>query len=95
MSNVITANPLKIDTAAGTKIISGQFTPTLVLWVGATATNDLTIQDGAGVTKMVAKAVTATDVLPFPPRFPMQGLIVPTLGSGTIYIYFKESAPLT
>ena len=95
MANTLTGNPLIVDTVTATTHIAGSITPTLVYWVGATAGHDLTIKDKGGVTRMVAKAVTAADVLPFPPRFTMGGLGVTTLGSGTLYIYFREKAPLT
>ena len=94
MSNVLTKNPLVIDTTS-TSLITKTITPTLAYWVGATATHDLTLTDLAGNIILKVKAVTGTDTLLFPPDFSVGGLACSVIGSGTVYLYFAEDAPLT
>jgi hypothetical protein len=94
VANDLTKNPLKIDTA-GTALITKSFTPTLAVWVGATAGHTLLLKDVAGSTIMSASAVTATDFLPFPPDFTIGGLTATTVQSGTVWLYYKEKAPLS
>jgi hypothetical protein len=92
MSNVLTKNPLVIDTVS-TSLLTKSITPVLAYWVGATATHDLTLTDLAGNTILKVKAVTATDTFTFPPGFTVGGLACSVIGSGTVYLYVLEDGP--
>lgn len=96
MSNIVTGNPLIIDTAAGTAVTSYVFTATKIRWVGATtAGHTVTIQDKGGAVKFAAAAATTNydESESFDPPLIFDGLIVPTLSSGTVYIYISSSVP--
>ena len=90
MSNDITANPWKIDTASGTAVSTdNNLQIKFVRWVGAaTAGDQCVIQDEDATTFWDAFAnatnYTERDEL----NLKRNGIIVPTLDSGTLYIYF-------
>lgn len=91
MANALTTNPWKLDTANTSTVLStNRLMPSHLVWVGATAGNDLILKDAAGNTKFVAKAVTASDeynhLLDDNPNG-WDGLIAHTIGSGTVYLY--------
>lgn len=97
MANDVTSNPIIIDTAAATALTSYAFTATKIRWVGATtAGHQAIVQNGNGIVKFSAEAVGAnyTESEHFDPPLIFSGLIVPTLSSGTIYIYVASSIPI-
>lgn len=100
MSNIITGNPLVIDTASGSVITSRTFTVSKIRWVSksASAADDVDIQNGAGTSKWVSVASGANYVeeTHFDPdaRIRLEGLTVPTLDSGTLYIYVADAVPI-
>jgi len=93
MSNVVTKNPIVIDTVATSGLITKSITPLLAYWVGATATHDLSLTDNAGNLILKAKAVTGTDIFPFPPNFTVGGIACSVIGSGIVYLYVLEEGP--
>jgi hypothetical protein len=93
VANDLTGNPLKLDSAAATVLLTQVFNPTMAVWVGATAGHDLVLQDKSASPKLTIKAITASDIIPFPPAFLMQGLVAATLGSGTLWLYFSDPWP--
>lgn len=97
MSNVVTGNPLVVDTtSASTLIASRVLEPTVVRWVGATtAGHTCILADAAGNVKWssVATAANFLDQTYFPPEFTMAGLI-PAVGSGVCYIYHAGPVPI-
>ena len=89
MANVVTGNPYVIDTASSTAIDTAPMRRLRrVRWVGATtAAHTAVIQDGAGTVKWAGHAIAnATDDSPV--DVSMTGLLVPTLASGKLYLYW-------
>jgi len=90
MANIITANPWKIDTASATAVSTdNNLKVKFVRWVGATtAGHRCVIQDEEATPFWDAYAnatnYTERDEL----NLSRNGIIVPTLDSGTLYIYF-------
>lgn len=89
MSNDITGNPWVIDTASSTTVLSRgwRLTRIAVRWVGGSAAgHQAIINDASGrlLWKSVANGANyvEADVI----KQEAQGLIVPTLDSGTLYI---------
>ena len=105
MANDLTCNPLVIDTAAATAILSGYLDITNIRWVDYN--NDIADGDQAVVNNAASKTIwetrcTATgagvpldvkDETAFPFGLQVKGLIVPTLTHGKVYIYFKGPQP--
>src|SRR4030042_113762 len=101
MANDITGNPLKIDTASSTALTSYNFTAWMIRWVGgSTAGHTISVQDKNGNVKYVSVATGANYVeeshlvSPKNESLIFDGLLVPTLGSGTIYIYTDSGTPV-
>jgi len=100
MANDITNNPLIIDTASGSVVTSKTFVATKVRWVSksASAGDDIDVQDGNGKSVWVSVATGANYVeeTHFDPdaRVIFEGLTVPTLDSGTLYIYVAYGVPI-
>ena len=92
MSNNVTRNPLYIDTAGASAVISGRIEITKIRWVSASASagHQCVIQDGSGnaVWESVAPADDHIDSDAWTDENPLVivGLKVPTLGSGAVYI---------
>ncbi len=93
MANVITGNPIIIDTAAATVIVSTPFRVTAMQWDnGAPANADtVTVKDKLGVVKWnmaLATAALGLDTkITFPVPVLFNGLIVSALTRGKLYIY--------
>lgn len=95
MANVLTLNPLKIDTASGTAAVTTPIRIRKIRWIGATtAGHTATIQDQNGnlFWTSVANAANYVEDCNFivydNQHGPvLNGLTVPTLGSGVLYIY--------
>ena len=103
MSNVLTGNPLVLDTAAAAAVLSGPLNITKIRWVDYN--NDIAdgdqavVQDAAANSVWEARCTTVgagTTTPPgaesnFVPAFRTSGLLVPTLTHGKIYIYLDQS----
>lgn len=94
MANNIQNNPLIIDTAGAGTLISTPFRIKKVRWVGGTtAGHEATITDQNGTVfwTSVAVGVNYVEETDFSTmdraRTVLNGLKVPTLGSGKLYIY--------
>lgn len=101
MSNVITGNPLVIDTAASTTVTDYTFTVWAIRWVGGTtAGHTISVQDKNGNVKYASVATGANYVeeshlvSPKNESLIFDGLKVPTIGSGIIYIYTDSGTPI-
>ena len=97
MANDITANPVIVDTAGTSALTSKTFIATKIRWVGATtAGHQAIVQDSSSVVKFKAEATGAnySESEHFDPPLIFSGLIVPTLGSGTVYIYVASAIPI-
>ena len=94
-SNVLTQNPIIVDTVAATALITGYFEVVAIRWHSCgTAGHDAIVQNAAGTVKWQANCSTSTlqdeqSSWPVDAPLRMQGLLVPTLGSGTLLIYVK------
>lgn len=101
MSNDVTGNPLVIDTASATAITAYSFTAWAIRWVnGTTAGHTISVQDRHGKVKYATVAAAANYVeeshlvSPKNESLLFDGLLVPTLASGTIYIYVDSPWPI-
>jgi hypothetical protein len=100
MANDLTANPIVLDTVSATSLTTRQFAVVKIRWYapGAAATNAVNITDGAGTSKWRSIATGANYVeesswdIDAPLVF--DGLKVPTLASGTVYLYLKGKVPV-
>lgn len=104
MANSLGGNPIKVDTAAATRLLSGPLNITKIRWVDTA--NDIAENDQAIVQDMVGNSVwehrmtgmgTVADLVPnvessFVPPFRSRGLLVPTLTHGTLYIYCDQGS---
>ncbi len=96
MANNVTGNPLIIDTLTSTAIIatSERFQVYAIHWASASVANICSVQDGAGTVRYEVVAASA-NVPPFvlsdAAELNFNGLKVPTLDSGKVYIYIKRT----
>lgn len=94
MSNVITGDPLILDTAATTVVVSNLIHVTKVLWAGSdiAAADTAILQDKLGIVKVELGAVGADEhrQADFNPPLPCNGLIMATLGHGKLYVYWDH-----
>ena len=93
MANSLTANPWVVDTAAAGAILTDWANLRSIQWEGATtAGHEAVVQDQSGrvIWRRIAQGTNQNFDTEFEGRFGRQvnGLIVPTLGSGTLYITF-------
>jgi len=97
MANVLTTNPIKLDTPAATVLITRLLFVIGIVWdQGASGADD----DQAIITDKNTNAFWSQTIQtgslvpqPFTPSnpVPLAGLIIPTLTHGTVYIYTQES----
>ena len=96
MANATTGNPIIIDTLTATAILatSERFQLLAVQWVSGSTANVCSVQDGAGTVRWEAVGSGANYTLPviFPSTLSLvfNGLKVPTLDSGKVYLYVKR-----
>lgn len=104
MANVITGNPIIIDTAAATVIVSTPFLVSTIKWTvdaGATDNDTCVLQDKLGVVKyeeiltVITSGMTQAPPITFNPPLLFNGLICPTLSGGKVYIYLAQSNNLS
>jgi len=97
MANAITGNPIIIDTAAATVVVSNSFLVTALWWDnGAPANADaITVKDKNGVVKWNLVLATASLAMPTLIEFPVpvlfDGLIVSVISRGKLYVYLAQS----
>ena len=103
MSNILTGNPLILDTAADNLLV-GPIHITKIRWVGATAVDHAAqLEDAAE--RVVWEATqtdigTGTNILSrepestFVPPLLITGLSLGVLGSGKLYVYYADPTPL-
>ena len=100
MANVITGNPIIIDTAAATVVVSTPFLVSTIKWTvdnGATDNDTVVLQDKLGVVKyeeiltLVTSGTLQAQPITFNPPLLFNGLICPTLSGGKVYIYLAQS----
>ena len=100
MSNVLTGNPLVLDTDGATLLSTKRLEIVKIRWVSELGSQgDLAIiQDGDGVTrwKSVCDGANYVESESWHPDYPFvaDGLILDTLGSGTLYLYLRQKAPV-
>lgn len=104
MSNVLTANPLILDTVAD-NLLTGPIHITKIRWVGAT-TVDHAAQLEDAAERVVWEAAqtdigTGNNILnrepesTFVPPLHVTGLSLGVLGSGKLYVYYDDPTPLS
>ena len=104
MANVITGNPIILDTAAATVVVSTPFLVSAIKWTvdnGGADNDTCVLQDKKGVVKYeeILNIVTSGPVqappISFVPPVLFDGLICPTLSGGKVYIYLAQSNNLS
>lgn len=100
MANAITGNPIILDTAASTVVVSTPFLVSAIKWTvdaGATDNDTVVLQDKKGIVKyeeiltVVTSGSTQAPPINFVPPLLFDGLICPTLSGGKVYIYLATS----
>ena len=89
MANILTDNPLIIDTAGAAVLVAGSFRVRGIRWVGATtAGHAVSVTDSNDVVKWAGEAAGAnhSEADTIKDEKLWKGLKVPTLQSGTLYI---------
>ncbi len=95
MANDVGGNPFIIDTATATAIYTDRFTLLAVQWTSASTANVCSLQDAVtGKVKWEAVSNNTNDTknMAFPSTLDLifNGLKVPTLDSGKVYLYIKR-----
>ena len=94
MANVIAGNPYVLDT------VTDSVSPALafhevyaVRWTSGSLADAISLQDAAGDVKWSATGTIANNVdqTSFNPPLMMNGIKIPTLGSGKVYVYAKRT----
>jgi hypothetical protein len=101
MANVLTGNPIILDTASTTAVLTRtSFLVSAINWVidtGGTDNDECVIKDAGGVVKyhQILNIVTSGPVQPVPISFPVpvlfNGLIAHTISGGTVYLYLAKA----
>lgn len=94
MANDITGNPYILDTATDSVSPTGAFHEIyMVRWTSGSVADAISLQDAAGKVKWSATGTIANNVdySYFQPALAMNGLKIPTLGSGKVYVYAKRT----
>lgn len=96
MANNLTSNPLVIDTAGGSAIVTKQIRISAIVWDPGTtpSANDSVVVDDASSRRKWSSTIYSGSFLPMPftPSEPVisNGLTVPTLARGNLYIYLAD-----
>lgn len=94
MANVFSGNPFKVDTASDVSAIAaGRFFDVYdIILTSASASGATVVQDAAGVVKWEwsGDAVVYNVHDTFDPPIKFNGLLVPTLSSGTLKLYVRN-----
>ena len=94
MANVLTDNPWVIDTAGSANLRTAWSDIRRILWVapGSVAGDEANVQDQNSnvIFRRLATGANTSVFEEYEERFgrPVNGLKVPTLGSGILYIFF-------
>lgn len=96
MANDLTKNPFKVDTASGTPILTSWADLRSIQWTGATTAGHeakVTDKDGTVIWQRFAQGANQNWDTEFQGRWGrrVNGLTVPTLGSGTLYFTFQQN----
>jgi len=103
MSNTLTSNPIIVDTAAATVLLTGPLNITKIRWYDSGADiaegDSAVVQDAAGNViwaHRMGGVGTVADLVPpvessFIPGHRSSGLLVPTLTHGTLHIYLDQA----
>lgn len=101
MSNVLTGNPLVLDTANTTDILLAKRVEIVkIRWVSelGSSGDNVVIKDSDSVTRWesVCDGANYVESESWHPDYPfiVYGLILHTLGSGTLYLYLRQKAPV-
>ena len=93
MANVTSGDPFIIDTATDTAIFTDDFLLYAIAWTSGSLADAISVQDEDGTVKYSSTGTIAnhTEHFAFPSEKPLKfnGLKVPTLGSGKVYLYVK------
>lgn len=94
MANDLTRNPWVVDTASATAILTDWADVRSIQWIGATTSgHEAIVQDQNNVVlwKRASQGANQNFDTEFEGRWGrrVNGLLVPTLGSGTLYITFN------
>ena len=88
-------NPYILDTVTDTAVSpSGEFHEVyLVRWTSGSLADGISVQDAAGNVKWSATGTAASNVdqTKFDPPLVMNGIKIPTLDSGKVYMYAKRT----
>jgi hypothetical protein len=99
MANSLTGNPIVVDTAGAGTLLLTRFEVVRIRWVsaGASAGDTVSVQDQHGNVKFASVAAGANYVESegwhYNSPLVFDGLKVPTLSSGTVYIYVRGKVP--
>lgn len=98
MSNTFNTTPPQwvIDTPSATPLATDLYRIAAIVWVPGTAAvagNECKVTDSAGVVTVFDQFATGAseDIfeVTYPRHYNAQGLTVPTLAAGKVYIYFR------
>lgn len=94
MSNNVAGNPFIIDTATNTAIFTNKFQLLAVQWVSGSIADVVSVQDSAGNVKweVIQDVTNKTQAMAFPDELDLNfnGLKVPTLTTGKVYLYVRQ-----
>lgn len=93
MANVTSGDPFIIDTATDTAIFTDDFLVYAIAWTSASVADTILVEDEDGVVKYSSSGTIAnhSEHFAFPSGYPLRfnGLKVPTLSAGKVYLYVK------
>lgn len=92
MANVLRQSPWILDTAGAATLWPSRFAPSKVVWSGPTTVAhvlELTDVNGKVLLHLVCEVAGGSQQVTFPRGQYWNGLKLPTLGSGTVYIYHR------
>jgi hypothetical protein len=92
MANDITKRPWIIDTPSATAIFSGKLWIERMLWHEPDDSDSIEVTDTSGLSLWSKYALAGGDGIDYDSPeicLPVDGLIVPTMGSGTLYVWVK------
>lgn len=95
MANDVSGNPFILDTATDTALVTDFLHVYSVLWVSGSSGDALSVQDENGTVKYATCGANSTTPVASP-TFPPEGLFfnglkVPTLGAGKVYLFLKRN----
>lgn len=95
MANNVTGNPFIIDTATDAALTNDHLHVFSIMWVSASNDSACSVQDENGNVKFASHGGSATSIIQSPDFGPeglfFNGMKVPTLGAGKLYIYLKRN----